>query len=297
MILSNIYISFTTKGCWCLLAVAMFSGATGALAQSGHPGNHVLTTTVQVPGVTESTVNGLPAEKGQRQIQYFDGLGRSLQTIQIQGGPGPERGDVVQPVEYDAFGREVNTFLPYVAPGSGGSYQPNAVGTDGSYTASDHFGFYNQRSNDNVAQDLKPYAARVFEPSPLNRVVEQGAPGEVWQPGTNGSVKTSYETNRAGEVIDFQYEPATGALTWHSERQPRYYPPTRLFVSRMTDEHGSDELTYTDKDERVLLKRKQYGGTGSAALYADTYYIYDAAGSLMYVLPPEAIKQLLKSIE
>lgn len=37
-------------------------------------------------------------------VQYFDGLGMSLQTVQTKGNPGADK-DVVIPVEYDAFGR------------------------------------------------------------------------------------------------------------------------------------------------------------------------------------------------
>ncbi len=50
--------------------------------------------------------------------QYFDGLGRPLQTVQKEMTPGGSPADVVAPVVYDAFGREVYKYLPYVA-GSG----------------------------------------------------------------------------------------------------------------------------------------------------------------------------------
>src|SRR5215216_4184520 len=50
------------------------------------------------------TTKGRTVEEVHRTIQYFDGLGRSLQTVawQMSGG----RKDLVTTVEYDAFGRE-----------------------------------------------------------------------------------------------------------------------------------------------------------------------------------------------
>jgi hypothetical protein len=43
--------------------------------------------------------------------QYFDGLGRPLQTVSKGTSFGGK--DVVAPVVYDAFGREVYKYLPY----------------------------------------------------------------------------------------------------------------------------------------------------------------------------------------
>src|SRR5579872_7227325 len=46
--------------------------------------------------------------------QYFDGLGRPLQTVVRQITPDSQPLDLVTPVVYDAFGREVYKYLPYV---------------------------------------------------------------------------------------------------------------------------------------------------------------------------------------
>jgi hypothetical protein len=46
---------------------------------------------------------------------YFDGLGRPLQTVQQQITPGNNPADMVTPVVYDPYGREVYKYLPYVA--------------------------------------------------------------------------------------------------------------------------------------------------------------------------------------
>src|SRR5258707_171410 len=46
---------------------------------------------------------------------YVDGLGRPLQTVSRQFTPGSNPNDVISPVVYDAFGREVYKYLPYIA--------------------------------------------------------------------------------------------------------------------------------------------------------------------------------------
>src|SRR5262245_33238232 len=46
--------------------------------------------------------------------QYFDGLGRPLETVMRQATTGNNPHDLVSPVLYDAFGRETYKYLPYV---------------------------------------------------------------------------------------------------------------------------------------------------------------------------------------
>lgn len=51
----------------------------------------------------------------QETTNYFDGLGRPLQTVQRQRSPGSNPVDIVAPVVYDQYGREVYKYLPYAA--------------------------------------------------------------------------------------------------------------------------------------------------------------------------------------
>src|SRR4030043_1494464 len=50
-------------------------------------------------------------------MQYFDGLGRPLQTIYYKNSPTQK--DIIQPFEYDQYGREIVQYLPYTATASG----------------------------------------------------------------------------------------------------------------------------------------------------------------------------------
>ncbi|MXV18017.1 DUF6443 domain-containing protein, partial [Hufsiella ginkgonis] len=59
--------------------------------------NYVLTNTMRQPGITGTA--GKTVCQVNQTIQYIDGLGRPLQTVQVQGSPTQK--DVIQPVSYD----------------------------------------------------------------------------------------------------------------------------------------------------------------------------------------------------
>ncbi len=73
--------------------------------------NYITSYHPQVAVTNEWALPGLSKEDGQRSITYFDGLGRIEQQIQVAGSPLGY--DMVTPVKYDVFGREVRKFLPY----------------------------------------------------------------------------------------------------------------------------------------------------------------------------------------
>src|SRR4030066_2140682 len=55
-------------------------------------------------------------------MQYFDGLGRPVQTVSYKSSPASK--DMIRPVEYDNYGREVIQYLPYTASVANGTYRP-----------------------------------------------------------------------------------------------------------------------------------------------------------------------------
>lgn len=209
-------------------------------------------------------------------ITYYDGLGRRAQIVTTKGSPTLK--DVVQPIEYDPFGREVKKRLPYTG-GTNGAFKPNAPTTQAS--------FYNNPPT-GVQGAAYPYAQTVFEPSPLNRVLEQGFPGGVYQPATSGisgsghTVKTGYSTNTTGEVRLFQIEGAT-------VKAPGHYAPGQLYKTITKDENwtsgkaGTTE-EFIDKQGRVVLKRVWETETKKVS----TYYVYDDFGDLRVVIPQPA---------
>lgn len=281
---------------------------------SGQNMNYIVSNTILKAGVTEADIDTLGVKSLSQTIQYFDGLGRPIQSVVTQGSPNKK--DIVQPVVYDQFGREARKYLPYVATTNDGWYKANPVGTT-NYTGSPHHTFYNE-TNSLIARDAAPYSETVFEPSPLNRVIKQGAPGTTWQPdGTlsyasnDHTIKMGYEFNAANEVLlwTFTYPTeqytktavnAFGKVNAGTAAAPIFYAANQLYKNMTKDEHGNQVVEYVDKQGRTILKRVQAKsgtppattGTNKDSDYASTYYIYDDFGNLVCVIPPEATKRL-----
>lgn len=157
--------------------------------------NYILTRTFRSPGVNMTTLNAQRTIGDENQtIQYFDGLGRPSQMVQLMASPNYR--DIVQYIEYDGFGRESTKYLPHVKDTvKNGSFYAVAKADQLAYYAATN------TWDAAVVKTVNPYSVTVFENSPLNRVKEQGAPGAAWQPlpaaGTGHTVKTDYGTNTA----------------------------------------------------------------------------------------------------
>ncbi|MGJ1444846.1 DUF6443 domain-containing protein [Sphingobacterium spiritivorum] len=237
--------------------------------------NYILTRTFRKAGVTLANLSqSRTVEEENQSIQYFDGLGRPLQSIQVMASPTHK--DIVQHVEYDGFGRESKKYLPYAASGSmDGSYKPTA-GVDVMNYYSPTLGW-----DAAVKKTGYPYSETRFENSPLNRVQAQGSPGESWQLSSGHTVRTDYGTNETNDVKLWQLNASENGAT------ATYYQPGRLYKTIIKDENWSSGKSgtveeYKDFDGRVVLKR--VWETESKKL--ETHYVYDDFGDLRYVIPP-----------
>ncbi|MEL6628501.1 MAG: DUF6443 domain-containing protein, partial [Bacteroidota bacterium] len=162
-------------------------------------------------------------------IQYFDGLGRPIQTLGWKDSPSGQ--DMVAFQKYDALGREPEAFLPYVGSKNGGF-------TDMATAEVEQAVFYGQTGS-NLPSSPFPKAVTQFEASPLHRVLEQGAPGVDWQPQANTigtqspfehTIVQSYEVNTV-PVKALKRLP-DGSIT------PSDYSTGSLSISITTDENG-----------------------------------------------------------
>ncbi len=280
---------------WCLGILGAVYAQTPLSSTPSTDRNYIITNSTLVEGIKdESQISGKTIEEVNQTIQYFDGLGRPVQTINTMGSPAEK--DIVQPQEYDVYGREVKRFLPFTSPVTPGAFKSNALyGTTGLYSGSDQYLFY--QSTVNVEHDDKPLTESVLEASPLSRVLKQGAAGSQWQPLPVGqsdrSIKTSYNSNTSNEVLQFGYDPATNNVVLNTLT---YYASNQLYVTRTTDEHDHEMVQYTDKEGRVVLKKVEYQEANGLKVYAETYYIYDDFGNLIVVLPPEAVVAIKSSL-
>jgi RHS repeat-associated protein len=254
--------------------------------------NYIVTSIARVPGIPSAAhiPNKNICEVNQS-VQYFDGLGRPLQTVQVKGNPDATK-DMVQAYAYDDQGREVFKYLPYAADGTAnGSYKANALSAGQGV-----FGFYNPPGSgsplsNGVTRIPTPFSQTVFENSPLNRVLEQGAPGDAWQPGTRTAtggrtVVMEYATNAQNEVKLWTVG-ANGASS------TSYYAVDQLYKTISKDENWTDAdgtagttEEFKDKEGNVVLKRVFNRKPDNSIQSLSTYYVYDGLNNLRYVLPP-----------
>jgi len=208
--------------------------------------------------------------KSLQTIQYFDGLGRPIQTV--KKGFTPAQKDLVTLQEYDNLGRPSNRWLPAPLTTNSGNY------TDPATVKSAAKGAVN-------SNDQAPFFYPVYEPSPLNRVEKQFGPGKLWH--DNGKcVKTEYKTNLADG--DLKLVCAEYTVSGNSLKRSGNYAACQLYVTETTDEDGCRVLEFTDKLGRTLLLRR----IGDNNATHDIYYVYDDFGNLSFMLPPLAADNL-----
>ncbi|PTT01816.1 sugar-binding protein, partial [Pedobacter sp. HMWF019] len=242
--------------------------------------NYILTKTFKKPGILtdNDTRQNLSTCEVNQTVQYIDGLGRPLQTVTVQGSPGFR--DMVQPIAYDAFGREAVKYQPYAAVSNGGAYRTDALTTGTGQAA-----FYTSTAG--IKTTATPFSVTIFEASPLNRVEQQGAPGDAWQPAASRTatagrtVVSEYGTNVAAEPVKLWTVTSSGASSLGS------YSNGILYKTKIKDENwvsgnGGTVDEYKDFEDHVVLKRVWETDTKSLS----TYYVYDDLGNLRYVLPP-----------
>ncbi|CAG5067312.1 hypothetical protein DYBT9623_00032 [Dyadobacter sp. CECT 9623] len=219
--------------------------------------NYIQTRTYKQTGAAAGDVS-----KVSTQIQYFDGLGRPAQTVEV--GQSPSGADLVGASSYDVLGRLSQKHLPYPAAGSG-AFQPNAANAAA--------GFYQLAPAGLDAADLgKPYQQTFYEKSPLGRVTGQEAAGNK-----SAASVTKHKVNAANQVKRYDFDLSNNTLS-----QAGHYAAGSLSWINETDEAGNVTNTFTDKLGQIVCKQI----VASAQQTLSTYYVYDDLGLLRAVLQP-----------
>jgi RHS repeat-associated protein len=290
------------------------SGNSNVIVADNLNKNYIRSIVVNAPGKTSlAQVESATVNERTTTYGFFDGLGRPVQSVTMQATPLLK--DIVQPIVYDAFGREAKKYLPFVN-GTDGWFKQVTFDASGNYTGIAG-NTYGNNASGKIAQDGRPFTESKFEASPLNRILEQAGPGLSWQPdgsdiytSTDPTVKKAYEFNTAADIVlmwsytpPVQPNPSTSALPFGlieagTNAARSYYAPNQLYKNRTKDEERNEVIEYIDKQGRTILKRVQ-AVAGSPVMnddnYASTYYIYDDFGNLVHVLPPEATKEITKT--
>lgn len=225
---------------------------------------------IKVPGATTSAqVFSLGQTDRNTNRMYVDGLGRPVQSVAV--GASPNQKDIIQPMAYDALGRQTISYLPYASNTASGTYRDNAITEQGS--------FYNTTGQKH-ATDAAPYAQQVFDNSPLQRLLRQGSVGSGFQP-TEHYKGYEQRTNLSTETI----------RRWNADgTYAGVYDAGTLNVSIGTDEEGNQTIVYANNSGQTVLK-KQYLNEGGTT-YTETYYVYNDVGQVVYAVPPKAIKAM-----
>ncbi|WP_199856435.1 DUF6443 domain-containing protein, partial [Lunatibacter salilacus] len=238
--------------------------------------NFVKKYTARQTGLTETTVKTGTPSQSYKTFTYYDGLGRPKQTVSKQVSVSGK--DIITPILYDNYGRQKIDYLPYAGNNGSppGEYRPSAVSEQNTY--------YTNLYGPNPAG----YAEKAFEPSPLNRVDKQAAQGNAWKMGSGREFKYSRRPNTAADAVRI-FTVNSGGLPVTSSA----YAANSLWVDIGDDEDNLRTVTYTDKLDRVVMKKSLDTASPAADGHAGwlcTYYVYDDFSRLRVVIPPKAVE-------
>lgn len=241
--------------------------------------NYVYSFDVKVAGITDPNLlkNNTPYTIASHTVQYFDGLGRLIQTVVKEFTP--EGYDLIKPIKYNDVGLDDTHYEPYPFDNPpSGDYRSNF--------AAEQPAFYSLPSQFSDPNGKSPVD---FEKSPLNRVLKHGAPGTPWQLDENHPLQFEYLSNSSSD-------PKLTATLWTVDgstcKNNGNYIRNQLYVSKIIGEDGSETYEFKDKQDRVVLKRSILLGVGDAITLVDTYYVYDDFGLLRFVISPEGSAQI-----
>ena len=238
-----------------------------ALLVSGLSQAQFTTTENYVYSKTYLDYNGTTPTKTSETVQYFDGLGRPKQVVNVKASPTGK--DVVTHIEYDGFGRQVRDYLPVPQQGTqnGGIYtSPLSNATQPTLYGSE-----------------KIYSEKILESSPLDRILQQKQVGNAWD---TKPVLFGYDANTTADAV----KKYTTVTTWVDDAtnsqvsQSTNYLAGQLYKNTVTDEDGNQTIEFKNREGQVLLVRKMLSATEKA----DTYYVYNKYNQLAYVIPPLA---------
>lgn len=212
-------------------------------------------------------------------VQYLDGLGRTTQNVSIKNTPTGK--DLILPVIYDQNGKVSKNYLPLPINTLNGANHSGI--TENSINS--HYGVTNA------------YSQVDYEKSPLPKVLKKSSVGDDWQINGSKTKDINYLANSASEVKKYialtSWDPSakinnvTLSLALDSLSTNGYYNANTLFKFITKDEDNNVTETFVNSRGMQVLKRKVIDvATGNE----DTYYLYDQADNLVYIIPPAAAK-------
>lgn len=226
---------------------------------------------------SKTCLNGDCSKKTET-VTYFDGLGRPKQIISVKATTTGK--DLVTPIIYDGFGRQVKDILPVPA---------------NSLNAAIHTGIVNETAANSYYGVTNAYTEKEIENSPLDRVKQVAQPGEPWKMASGHTQKYKYEVNQGSEVKKFITNTTTSTTGTDNKTVSsvsivpgsEFYGAGTLYKNTVTDEDGTPVIQFQNgRGETILVRRTD--GTQNI----DTYYVYNEYGQKAFVIPPLAVKKI-----
>ncbi|WP_374458661.1 DUF6443 domain-containing protein [Chryseobacterium taeanense] len=251
------------------IGALLLSGLSNAQNQSSSTENYIYSKTY----LDYDAVTGQPTKTSET-VQYFDGLGRPKQVVNVKASP--QGKDVVTHIEYDGFGRQVKDYLPVPQQGT----QNGAI-----YTSP-----LSNATQPTLYGSEKIFSEKILENSPLDRILQQKQVGTAWD---TKPVQFGYDVNIQEDYVR-KYETST---TWVDGRTQtsvqllQYFLPNQLYKNTVIDEDGNTTIEFKNGEGQVVLVRKMLSATEKA----DTYYVYNEYNQLAFVIPPLASAPTVES--
>ena len=205
-------------------------------------------------------------DKTTTQLEYLDGLGKSLQSLIWKGTPDKLKDIILGTTVYDAYGRPYKNILPTPSDAILGAYKTTAQTLASAFYDGDTY----------------PYAETIFEASPLNRSIKQFGAGQAWRTAGNEKFMAMQYQIAGDGVFQFNLQ-SDGSVKWVNT-----YPTSSLYNNVTVSERGFQTLEIKDRQGRVTHKYQQIEGSFN---YLITGFVYNDLGQLIAVIPPEAYKQ------
>ena len=200
------------------------------------------------------TDNGISVSNGIRTrttIQYYDGLGRPVESINV--GTSPNKNDLVQVTDYSGLHLATKSWLPVPAQTEGQFIEVSDIRTQ----------------TQSYYSDNRPFTETLYENSALERAIGQKRQGESYE---SHPTSVTYALNDESDNVRI-YETANN---YTLKTTGANYPPYSLHKMVTADEDGKSLTTYTDKLRRKIMEER----AGNR-----TYYVYNKLGYMCFVLP------------
>lgn len=215
---------------------------------------------------------------------YFDGLGRSLQTV-MKGAAGGSRtnvGDIANLFEYDRNGRLLRSWLNSPVNNNGDGYvNPDIL----KERASSFYG-------NGAKAESRPFSENVYDGSPLDRIKSVYGTGEDWfRSGKCTEIDFLTNSTNSPTLKCLNLKVEEYSSTSFTVKKTGFYPDCSLHMTKSVDEDSHTTYSFEDFSGRILLERRVLDSSETA----DTYYVYDDFGDLRAVIPPMLSKEVSTS--